>query len=202
MFLPDREALATVLPEGGRHVSTLAIGGFVNHRKPITLIQTLAHLAPNLRPTSLVILSASLDLDLALAAWPSIRTVHCPFTGIEGHATVSPFFRARYATGELEVPAWDTGLLARALATDPDTEVATTTGLGTDLPALNPWLTVREAAVWVRGLAVDLALLHLPRATSDGRALWPDSPWADALLWDRADQVIASMPQQALWSDP
>ncbi|HYE77139.1 MAG TPA: hypothetical protein VEI97_04050, partial [bacterium] len=57
---------------------TVAIGGFVNHRKPI---QLLRQVAPQLQPAALVIFSASIDLDLALALWPTVTTLHCPFMG-------------------------------------------------------------------------------------------------------------------------
>lgn len=182
-------ALPSTWPVPVAGCRTLALGGFVNHRKPIALLRALAAHAPGWSPESLVLLSASVDLDLALLLFPGIREVHCPFQGIEGVAASSPLLQARLRTGTISAPPWDTGLLCRALSGDTS---PVPTGLGTDLPALNPSLTETSAGICVRPLPIDLALLHLPGLTAEGLPWWPDSPWGDALLWERAQQVWAT----------
>lgn len=174
-------------------VQTLAIGGFVNHRKPLALLPLLQQSCPDLRPATLVCLSASVDLDLALALWPSISTVHCPFQGIEGIATISPLLERRLGLRTIVAPPWDTGLLALALRTPPTQEATSLAGLGTDLPALNPMLREQEGAIRIRGLAIDLALLHVPHVTPVGDVWYSDSPWGDGLLLEQAAAVIASI---------
>lgn len=174
-------------------VGTLAIGGFVNHRKPLAMMSLIHQCCPALRPKSLICLSASVDLDLALSLWPSIATVHCPFQGIEGIATISPLLEQRLRERTVTVPPWDTGLLALALRTPPTEEAHSLAGIGTDLPALNPMLREQEGAIHIQGLAIDLALLHVPHATPDGDVWYDDSPWGDGLLLKHADLVVASV---------
>lgn len=171
---------------------TLAIGGFVNHRKPIALMRQLAMTSPTFAPSTLVILSASVDLDLALALWPSIATLHCPFIGIEGVTAVSPYVRRCIQEGALDVPAWDTGMLALAIGGGGMTQA----GLGTDLPLLNPWLTNEGEAIAVAALPIDRALIHAPYGLGANAVAYHDSPWGDALLAEHAIITSASYGQR------
>lgn len=172
---------------------TVAIGGFVNHRKPLRLLRTLAAAQPDWSPDTLVCLSGSVDLDLALALWPGVRTLHAPFQGVEGLATISPGVQARLQACSLTAPVWDTGILCQALGARPGEVVTTLTGVGTDLPALNPWLKETATLLQVTPLPVDLALLHLPYATPVGAPWYDDSPWGDGLLFEVATRVIATV---------
>lgn len=172
---------------------TVAIGGFVNHRKPLRLLRTLSAAQPDWSPETLICLSGSVDLDLALALWPGVRTLHAPFQGVEGLAMISPGVQARLQARSLTAPVWDTGVLCQALGAPTSEVVTTLTGVGTDLPALNPWLIESATAIQVTPLPVDLALLHLPFVAPRGAPWYVDSPWGDGLLYEAATRIIATV---------
>jgi len=71
-------------------------------------------------------------------------------------------------------------------------------GLGTDLPALNPWL--REATdphtgrpvLAVRALVPDLALIHVPAVDEEGNAYVEGDLVVDGLLARAARRVVVT----------
>jgi glutaconate CoA-transferase subunit A len=206
------EELAATVPDG----ATIALGGAGLQRKPMALVRALATAGRrNLRVVSFL---GSLDVE-ALLVSGCVGELHAAGVSLDG-AGLAPRYRIARQTGSPRFVEWSEGLLLRALeaAAAGVPSLPTWMGVGTDLPALNPWLRegsdpfAGTAVMQVRALPIDVALLHVPLVDRRGHAHVPGDLAADGLLARAAgrtlvtcDEIGAAPPEQAalgrIWID-
>lgn len=166
---------------------TVVLGGCFTQNKPMAVVRELVrqgrrHLDLVAPPTG------SIDVDL-LAGAGVVRKVVSSYVGFE-HLGLAPHFRTRVEQGELELWECDEAHLQAALEAAARAAPAglTRSGLGTDLPRLNPDLKViadpftGEPVVAVRALGARIAFLHVQIADPYGNARHLGSIFADLLI--------------------
>ena len=144
---------------------------------------------------TLVSFLGSLDVELLLAAG-CVKALHSAGVALDG-AGLAPRYRAGRQDQSFDFVEWSEGTLLCALQATARgiPSLPTWTGLGTDLPAVNP--NVREAAdpftgervMQVRALALDFAILHVPAVDSRGNAYVEGDFAMDGALARAAERV-------------
>ena len=177
----------------------VATGGGELRRKPIAAVRALAALGRgDLRQATML---GSADVELLLASG-SVAEVHSAGVALEG---LAPRWREARQTGEHRVLEWSEGAFIAALQAASlglDSQLWPS-GVGTDLPSINPWL--KETAdphtgttvLAVRALRPDVALIHVDAIDSDGNAHVDDDLVADGLLARASRRVVVTYERQA-----
>jgi glutaconate CoA-transferase, subunit A len=176
---------------------TIGIGGWGSRRKPMSLIRAI--LRSPLRDLTVVAYGGP-DIGLLCAAGKVKKAIY-GFVSLDS-IPLEPHFRAARQNGTIEAMELDEGmyLLGLQAAAWRVPFLPTRAGLGTDLPRLMPELrTVRspyddgEELLAMPALKLDIALIHMNRATDDGNGqfLGPD-PYFDDLLCYAADRAFMS----------
>jgi glutaconate CoA-transferase subunit A len=194
-----RDILAEAVPAG----ALVATGGGELQRKPMAALRALIELGVgDLRVATML---GSADVE-ALLGSGKVSEVHSAGVALEG---LAPRWREARQTGEPTVVEWSEGTFAAALQ-------ATTlgldsmpwpAGLGTDLPAINPWLKeatdphTGRAVVAVRALAPDVALIHVNGLDAEGNAYVDGDVVVDGLL-ARASRRVVVTYERLVDSDP
>lgn len=172
----------------------VACGGGELQRKPMASIHALVELG--IRELRIATVLGSADVETLLATG-SVAEVHSAGVALEG---LAPCWREARQSGTPTVIEWSEGTFAAALqaaALGLDS-MPWPAGLGTDLPAVNPWL--KEATdphtggpvLAVRALVPDVALIHVPAVDRDGNAYVDDDLVLDALLARAARRVFVT----------
>jgi len=172
----------------------VACGGGELQRKPMASIRALVALGT--RDLRVAAMLGSADVETLLGSG-SVVEVHSAGVALEG---LAPRWREARQTGTPTVFEWSEGafvaaLQAAALGLD---SMPWPSGLGTDLPGLNPWL--REATdphtgrpvLAVRALVPDLALIHVPAVDEEGNAYVEGDLVVDGLLARAARRVVVT----------
>jgi acyl CoA:acetate/3-ketoacid CoA transferase alpha subunit len=167
---------------------TIGIGGWGSRRKPMSIVRAIAR--SDLKDLTIVSFAGP-DLGLLCAAGKVARALY-PFVSLDS-IPLEPHFRAARQAGSIEDIPWDEGmfLLGLQAAAWRVPFLPTRVGLGSDLPALNPMLSMvqspfadGERFVAVPALKLDAAICHLNRADERGNAsfLGPDLYFDDLYL--------------------
>jgi glutaconate CoA-transferase subunit A len=176
--------------------AVVAVGGAGLVRKPMAALRALAGTGR----ADLVIVSflGGVDVELLLEAG-CVAELHSAGVSLDG-AGLAPRFRAAREARAIRFVEWSEGCLVASLeagARRLDTGL-TRSGLGTDLPAMNPWL--REVAdphsgapvMAARAIVPDLALLHVPWIDHEGHAHVAGDLAADGLLARAARRTLVT----------
>jgi glutaconate CoA-transferase subunit A len=195
--VPDKRMTEDEVVSQLRSGMTIGIGGWGSRRKPMSLVLAIAR--SSLADLTIVSYGGP-DVGLLCAA-RKVRKVVYGFVSLDT-IPLEPHFRAARQQGTVEAVELDEGMLqwglqAAALRLP---FLPTRAGLGTDLPAINPWLrTVTspydggETLLAMPALHLDAALIHMNRADArgNGQCLGPD-PYFDDLFCMAAKQRFMS----------
>jgi len=176
---------------------TIGIGGWGSRRKPMSLVRAI--LRSPLRDLTVVAYGGP-DIGL-LCATGKVKKAVYGFVSLDS-IPLEPHFRAARQNGTIEAMELDEGmfLLGLQAAAWRMPFLPTRAGLGSDLVRVMPELkTVRspyddgEELVAMPALKLDVALIHMNRATADGNGqfLGPD-PYFDDLFCYAADRAFMS----------
>jgi len=135
-----------------------------------------------------------------------VAGVHWPGAALLGRA---PGWRVPRQTGTPTVVEWSEGTFAAALqaATLGLDSMPWPAGLGTDLPAINPWLKestdphTGRAVLAVRALVPDVALIHVNGLDAEGNAYVDGDLVVDGLLARAARRTVVTY-ERLVESDP
>jgi len=193
------DILAEAAPDG----ALVACGGGELRRKPMAAVREL--IALGRRDLRVATMLGSADVEALLGAG-GVAEVHAAGVALEG---LAPRWREARQTGEPRVVEWSEGtftaaLQAASLGLD---SIPWPAGLGTDLPAVNPWL--KEASdphtgrpvLAVRALVPDVALLHVNGVDEEGNAYVDGDLVLDGLLARAARRVVVTY-ERRVESDP
>lgn len=209
--IADANTALTSLHDG----ATLLIGGSLFHNKPMHLVRQIA--SRGLRDlTVIAVPQASMDVDLLIAAG-CVAEVRVPYLGFE-YLGLAPAYRRFAAEGRLKIWECDeTHLLAALDATARNVPSGLVkSGLGSDLPTLNPDLKVvedhctGEPVIAVPAVFPDVAIVHAASADRFGNLSYAGYPFADPFLAEATRMaggtVIASVeevvPDARIGADP
>jgi glutaconate CoA-transferase, subunit A len=181
-----------LVPDG----AAVALGGVRLQRRPMALVRALADAGR--RGLRLVAFLGSLDVELLLAAG-CVAELHAPAVGLDA-AGLAPRYRAARQDGSLRFVEWSEGLLVTSLdaAARGMPSYPAWMGLGSDLPAVNPWLRpgadpfTGTSVMNVRALDIDVALLHVPEVDDAGNLYVEGDLGADGLLARAAPRTVVS----------
>jgi glutaconate CoA-transferase, subunit A len=186
------EEIVESIPDG----AAIGLGGIRLQRRPMGLARALAEAGR--QDLRVVAFLGSLDVELLLAAG-CVAELHAPAVALDA-AGLAPRFRRAREDGSVRFHEWSEGLLltsleaaARGVPSHP-----AWMGIGSDLPAVNPWL--RPGAdpfdgtpvMNVRALEIDVALLHVPAADAEGNLYVEGDLGADGLLARAARRTVVS----------
>ncbi len=166
---------------------TVAIGGSLFHNKPMVLVREIVRRGL----TGLKVIAvpqASIDVDLMIAAG-CVAELRVPYLGFDQFG-LAPAFRAAAAGGTIRIHEADetqllTGLEASAREL-PSGLIKS--GVGTDLPKLNPDLKevadpiTGEPVIAVAAIRPDFALLHAAEGDAYGNLFYPGYAFGDLLI--------------------
>lgn len=178
---------------GLRDGHTLIIGGSLFHNKPMHLVREV--IRRRLRDLTVIgVPQASLDVDLLIAAG-CVAEVRVPYLGFE-YLGLASCFRRHASEGRIRV--WDcdetqllTGLEAAAKNL-PSGLIKT--GVGTDLPRINPDLKevadpiTGEPMIAVAAIRPDFALLHATRGDAFGNLAYAGFAFGDLIIAEATDR--------------
>jgi glutaconate CoA-transferase subunit A len=180
--------------------AVLAVGGAGLVRKPMAALRAVA--GAGRRDLAVVSFLGGVDVELLLEAG-CVAELHSAGVSLDA-AGLAPRFRATREAASIRFAEWSEGSLVAALGAGAERldSALTRSGLGTDLPAMNPWLV--EAAdphtgapvMAARALVPDLALLHVPWIDAAGNAHVPGDLAADALLARAARSTLVTYEEQ------
>jgi glutaconate CoA-transferase subunit A len=196
---PLRDILADAVPAG----ALVACGGGELQRKPMASVRALAELGvPDLRVATML---GSADVEALLGAG-AVAEVHSAGVALEG---LAPRWREARQSGAPTVVEWSEGTFAAALqaAVLGLDSIPWPAGLGTDLPAVNPWLKettdphTGRPVLAVRALVPDVALVHVNAVDEDGNAYVDGDLVVDALLARAARRVVVTY-ERVVEADP
>jgi glutaconate CoA-transferase subunit A len=191
------EAEAAALVEDGM---TVFIGGFVASSHPMAIVREI--IRRGVRDLTVVgSATASIEVDLLIASGVAGRVI-APYVGIEGHASIAPFYRTLAEAGELDIWEVDESMFytaLRAAACDlpflPDRA-----GVGTDYEGrLNPDLKVfedpiaAERLIAVPAVRPDVAFLHAAEGDAYGNIRFVGSGFGDRAGARAATTVVAQV---------
>jgi len=188
------------VPDG----ALVALGGGELVRKPMAAVRALAGLGrTGLRVATLL---GSADVEVLLAAG-GVAEVHSAGVALEG---LAPRWREARQTGTPTAVEWSEGtftaaLLAASLGLD---SIPWPAGLGTDIPAINPWLKestdphTGRPVISVKALVPDVALIHVTALDDEGNAYHDGDLAADALLARAAQKVIVTYERRGETDPP
>jgi glutaconate CoA-transferase subunit A len=194
-----RDILSEAVPEG----ALVACGGGELQRKPMAALRTLVELGiGDLRVATML---GSADVEVLLGAGAVVE-VHSAGVALEG---LAPRWREARQTGAPTVVEWSEGTFAAALqaATLGLDSIPWPAGLGTDLPAVNPWLLeatdphTGRSVLAVRALVPDVALIHVNGLDAEGNAYVDGDLVVDGLL-ARASKLVVVTYEHLVASDP
>jgi glutaconate CoA-transferase subunit A len=194
-----REVLADAVVDG----SLVVTGGGELQRKPMAAVCELALLGR--RELRIATMLGSADIEVLLGSG-SVSEAHSAGVALEG---LAPRWREARQTGSPRVIEWGEGsfvaaLQAAALGAD---SLLWPSGLGTDLPSVNPWLKettdphTSAPVLAVRALVPDVALIHVPAVDRHGNAYCDTDLFADALLVRAARRVVVTY-ERTIDADP
>lgn len=187
--------------DGLRDGAVVAVGGASLVRKPMAALRALAE--SGRRDLTVVSFLGGVDVELLLEAG-CVAELHSAGVSLEA-AGLAPRFRAARESAAIRFAEWSEGSLVAALeagARRVDSAL-TRSGLGTDLPAMNPWMRVvadphtGSPVVAVRAIVPDLALIHVPWVDPRGNAHVAGDLAADGLLARAARRVVVTYEEQA-----
>jgi glutaconate CoA-transferase subunit A len=194
-----RDILSEAVPVG----ALVACGGGELQRKPMAALRTLVELGiGDLRVATML---GSADVEVLLGAGAVVE-VHSAGVALEG---LAPRWREARQTGAPTVVEWSEGTFAAALqaATLGLDSIPWPAGLGTDLPAVNPWLLeatdphTGRSVLAVRALVPDVALIHVNGLDAEGNAYVDGDLVVDGLL-ARASKLVVVTYEHLVASDP
>ncbi len=196
---PAVAALAEILAATVADGALVATGGGELKRKPMAAVRALAELGRG--DLRIVTLLGSADVEVLLASG-SVVELHSAGVALEG---LAPRWRAARQAGTPTVYEWSEGTLVAALQAAVlglDSQ-PWSSGIGTDLPAINPWL--KEATdphsgasvLAVRAVVPDVALIHVDALDAEGNAHVDGDLVADALLARASCRVVVTYERQA-----
>jgi glutaconate CoA-transferase, subunit A len=154
------------------------------------------------RDLTVVSFLGSVDVELLLEAG-CVAELHSAGVSLEA-AGLAPRFRAAREAGSIRFVEWSEGSLVTALEAGARRldSALTRSGLGTDLPAMNPWLRATAdphtgaPVMAARALVPDLALLHVPWIDGRGNAHVPGDLAADGLIARAARRTVVSYEER------
>jgi len=200
---PTVATLESVLDDAVADGALVAFGGGELRRKPVAAARALAGLGR--RDLRIVTLLGSAEVELLLGSG-CVAEVHSAGVALAGLALR---WREARQSGSPRAVEWSEGSLAvslQAAALGLDSFLWRG-GIGTDLPAVNPWL--KETAdphtgapvIAVRALVPDVAVIHAHGVDEDGNVYIDGDLVADALLARAARRVIVTY-ERLVASDP
>ena len=195
------EQLADEVGDG----AVIGVGGAGLQRKPMAALAALV--AAGRRDLKVVSFLGSVDVELLLAA-DSVAELHSAGVSLDGGG-LAPLYRAARQDGSIRFHEWSEGTLLCALQATARgvPSLPTWMALNTDLPNINERLRVGadpftgDPVVNVRGLAVDVALLHVPGVDLEGNVYVDGDLALDGALARAADRTIVCY-EQVVEADP
>jgi len=193
------DILAAVTPAG----ALVACGGGELERKPMAAIRELAELGVNGLRVATILGSADVEVLLGSGA---VVEVHSAGVALEG---LAPRWREARQSGTPAVIEWSEGTFAAAIqaAVLGVDSMPWPAGIGTDLPAVNPWLKetvdphTGRPVLAVRALVPDVALIHVTGVDDEGNAYVDGDLVVDALLARAAGCVVVTY-ERRVEADP
>lgn len=178
----------------------VAVGGAGLVRKPMAALRALADGVR--RDLVVVSFLGGVDVELLLEAG-CVAELHSAGVSLEG-AGLAPRFRAARQSASVRFVEWSEGSLVTALEAGARRldSALTRSGLGTDLPALNPWLVetadphTGAPVIAARAIVPDLALLHVPWIDERGNAHVAGDLAADGLLAQAARRTLVTYEER------
>jgi glutaconate CoA-transferase, subunit A len=142
------------------------------------------------------------DVELLLEAGCAAE-LHSAGVSLDG-AGLAPRFRAAREGGTIRFVEWSEGSLVAALEAGARRldSALTRSGLGTDLPAMNPWLRqttdphTGAPVMAARAVVPDLAVLHVPWIDERGNVHVPGDLAADGLLARAARRTVVTYEER------
>lgn len=194
-----QEALASV-----RDASTLIIGGSLFHNKPMHLVRQIVRQGAR-GLTVIAVPQASMDVDLLIGGG-CVRQIRVPYLGFE-YLGLAPNYRRLVQERAIEV--WDcdeTQLLTGLEAASKNLPSGLVkTGVGTDLPAINPDLrqiedpVSGEPIIAVGAIRPDVAIIHATWGDIHGNLRYAGYSFGDLLIAEATRRgggtVIASVDE-------
>jgi glutaconate CoA-transferase subunit A len=186
------QQVADAVPDG----ATVALGGVRLQRRPLALAQALARAGR--RDLTIVTFLGSLDVEVLLAAG-CVAELHAAAVSLDA-VGLAPHYREARQTGDVRFVEWSEGLLLTSLEAAARGVPASTAwmGLGSDLPAINPWLQEGsdpfqgKPVMNVRALEIDVALLHVSHADDAGNLYIDGDAGVDGLFARAARRTLVS----------
>jgi glutaconate CoA-transferase subunit A len=191
---PAVAELESVLAEAVFDGALVAFGGGELRRKPVSAARALAGLGR--RDLRVVTLLGSAEVELLLGTG-CVAELHSAGVALTG---LAPRWREARQSGSPRVVEWSEGTLvvalqAAALGLD---SFLWPSGIGTDLPAVNPWLKettdphTGAPVVAVRALVPDVAIIHAPGVDEDRNVYIDGDLVADELLARAGRRVVVT----------
>ena len=179
----------------------MAVGGASLVRKPMAALRALA--GSGRRDLTVVSFLGGVDVELLLEAG-CVAELHSAGVSLEA-AGLAPRFRAARESAAIRFVEWSEGSLVASLeaAARRVDSALTRSGLGTDLPAMNPWLAqvadphTAAPVIAARAIVPDLALLHVPWIDPRGNAHVAGDLAADGLLARAARRTVVTYEERA-----
>lgn len=180
--------------------AVVAVGGAGLVRKPMAALRALAD--GGRRDLVVVSFLGGVDVELLLEAG-CVAELHSAGVSLDG-AGLAPRFRAAREAAAIRFVEWSEGSLVTSLeaAARRLDSALTRSGLGTDLPAMNPWLRetadphTGAAVMAARAIVPDLALLHVPWIDERGNAHVAGDLAADGLLARAARRTLVTYEER------
>ncbi len=178
---------------------TIALGGFITAQHPMGIIRGLAK--RKLKDLTIIgSLSGSFELDL-LVGCGCVRKLVSAYVGAEAASPIGQFFKKAAKEEEIEIWECDEIIVAAMLqATAAGLPfIPVRSGLGTDLPRLNPDLKLfkdpikNENLIAVPAMKIDVAITHAQSADAFGNVQYEGSPFVDGLMQRAAETTITSV---------
>jgi glutaconate CoA-transferase subunit A len=191
---PPVAELESILADAVTDGALVAFGGGELRRKPVAAARALAGLGR--RDLRVVALLGSVEVEVLLGSG-CVAEVHSAGVALAG---LAPRWREARQTGSPRAVEWSEGTLAAALqaaALGVDSFLWPS-GIGTDLPAVNPWLKettdphTGAPVIAVRALVPDVAIIHAPGADDEQNVYIDEDLVADELLARAALRVIVT----------
>ena len=176
----------------------LAIGGYLTENKPMSIIKEI--IKSGIKDLTVISLPCGVDLDLLIAAG-CVRTVICPYVGMESLSPIAPFFRQKSQRGEIRVKEVDVSmvvLMLRSAALNLPF-LPWKGGIGTSLPELNPDLKIiqnpfgNDELIAVPAFYPDLAIVHAAQADIYGNVQHKGKAFIDGLIARASKKTIVQV---------
>jgi glutaconate CoA-transferase subunit A len=180
------------------HGMTIAIGGYLTANKPMAMIREI--IRKGIKDLTVIAFPSSIDLDLLIACG-CVRSVICPYVGMESLSPIAPFFRMKAEEGALEIREVDVAMVVCMLraAAQSLPFLPWKGGIGTSIPVINPDIKIVDdpfgsgKVLAIPSLSPDLALIHAAQSDIHGNVQHKGKSFTDGLIARASKKVIVQV---------